>query len=67
MVRFHIANMTCGGCAKGVGATLREADPRAAFDIDLDRREVAVTSAIGESVLRAALTEAGWQAERVEA
>jgi copper chaperone len=67
MVRFHIPNMACGGCAKGVGATLREADPHAAFDIDLDRRQVAVTSAMDESVLQAALTEAGWQAARVEA
>jgi copper chaperone len=67
MVRFHIPNMTCGGCAKGVGATLREADPRAAFDIDLERRQVAVTSAMDGFVLQAALAEAGWQAERVEA
>jgi copper chaperone len=55
--------MTCGGCAAGVGATLREADPGAAFDIDLERREVAVTSGIGKAALLAALLDAGWQAE----
>lgn len=38
MHRLRIANMTCGGCAKGVTASLRQADPRAKIDIKMDTR-----------------------------
>jgi copper chaperone len=62
MLRYHIANMTCGGCAKGVTATLREADPTAAVEIALDRKEVAVTSRTEPATLARALQEAGWDA-----
>ena len=63
MLRYHIANMTCGGCAKGVTATLREADPAARVEVALDRREVTVTPAAADrAAIEHALREAGWEA-----
>lgn len=68
MLRYHIANMTCGGCAKGVTATLREIDPAARLDIALDTREVAITpAAAGAGAIEAALKEAGWDARLLAA
>lgn len=68
MLRFHIPNMTCGGCAKGVTATLREADPAARVEIALETREVSIGNATRDAAnLEAALREAGWQAERLAA
>ncbi|PZW39453.1 copper chaperone [Humitalea rosea] len=67
MHRFRIANMNCGGCAKGVTATLRQADPLAQIDIALDTGEAAVTSAVDPARLEQALRDAGWQAERIPA
>ncbi|MGK7865575.1 heavy-metal-associated domain-containing protein [Falsiroseomonas sp. E2-1-a4] len=67
MHRFRIANMKCGGCAKGVTALLRQADPLAEIDIKLDTREAAVTSALDTARLEQALRDAGWQAERIAA
>lgn len=67
MHRFRIANMNCGGCAKGVTATLRQADPLAQIDITLDPREAAVTSAEDPARLEQALRDAGWKAERIPA
>lgn len=68
MVRFRIPNMTCGGCAKGVAATVREADPRARVQVDLERREVAVESATaGADALDRVLRDAGWRSERLAA
>ncbi|WP_270935221.1 heavy-metal-associated domain-containing protein [Falsiroseomonas oryzae] len=65
MLRFHIANMTCGGCAKGVGATLREVDPAVELRFDLERREVEVDrSSADAAALQAALIAAGWESER---
>ncbi len=66
MVRFRISNMTCGGCAKGVTAPLREVDPGAELRFDLERREVAVERARADVVrLEKALVDAGWKSERL--
>lgn len=62
MLRYRIANMNCGGCAKGVTATLVEADPAARPDFDLDRREVTITTALPAATVQAALVVAGWEA-----
>lgn len=68
MLRFHIPNMTCGGCAKGVTATLREADPAARVEIALERHEVSIGNATRDAAsIQAALRDAGWQAERLAA
>ncbi|NGM24380.1 heavy-metal-associated domain-containing protein [Roseomonas stagni] len=67
MHRFRIANMNCGGCAKGVTASLRQADPQAEIDIKLDTREAAVTSAVDTARLEQVLRDGGWQVERISA
>ncbi len=66
MVRFRIANMNCGGCAKGVATTLKQVDPAAEPRFDLDRREVAIDKTAPDAALfEHALAAAGWQAERL--
>lgn len=60
-VRIAIPNMTCGGCAKGVLATLREAAPGAAAEVDLERREVRVAAPDPAPILEA-LRADGWEA-----
>lgn len=61
MVTISIPNMTCGGCAKGVLATLRDAAPAAEAKVDLERREVQVRAA-DTTALIAALRADGWEA-----
>lgn len=67
MHRFRIANMNCGGCAKGVTAVLRQTDPLAQIDIALEPREAAVMSSLETAHLEQALRDAGWQVERIAA
>lgn len=67
MHRFRIANMNCGGCAKAVTASLRQADPQAEIEIKLDTREASVTSATDAARLEQVLRDGGWQAERIDA
>ena len=68
MVRFRIANMSCGGCAKGVTATLKEIDPGVELRFDMPHREVAVERTTANAgAMQAALVSAGWQSERVAA
>lgn len=61
MLTISIPNMTCGGCAKGVLATLRAAAPSIAATIDLDRREILVPED-DAAPLVAALRADGWEA-----
>ena len=62
MTRFHIPNMTCGGCAKGVTATLREAAPGTTVAVDLDRRIVTLEGSADAGAALAALRADGWEA-----
>ena len=67
-MKFRIANMTSGGCAKGVTATIRKVDPAARPLIDLERREVAIEgSTVEADSFAKALLAAGWQGEAIAA
>lgn len=66
MIRFHIANMSCGGCERAVRATLAEAAPGAPVEVALASREIAVGG--GDAArIEAALRDAGWEAVRLGA
>ncbi|MDJ0391533.1 heavy-metal-associated domain-containing protein [Roseomonas sp. E05] len=66
MSRFKIPNMACGGCAKGVIATVHEVDPDAAVQVKLEQREVIVASKAADAgTLDRALRAAGWNSERL--
>ena len=62
MITIRIPNMECGGCAKGVAATLAAAAPGAVPQFDLERREVRLAAGDAAALI-AALREDGWQAE----
>lgn len=62
MVTISIPDMTCGGCAKGVLATLREAAPGVEAIVDPGARQVRV-AAPDAAPLVAALRANGWKAE----
>lgn len=64
MIRFHIPNMTCGGCAKAVTNALLSVDPQARIETDPPSREVRVDSALDASAFLAALNEAGYPDKR---
>ena len=67
MIRFKVANMGCGGCARAVTDALRGVDPGAEVSVDLDRREVAVASAAGADSLAGALRKAGFEGQALPA
>ena len=67
MLRFSVANMSCGGCARAVAAALRGVDPAAEIAVDLDRREVAVESTAGPEGFAGALRRAGFEGQALPA
>ena len=64
MLRFHVPNMTCGGCAKSVTKALQSVDPQARIETNPPAREVRVDSALNKSAFLAVLSEAGYPAEQ---
>ncbi len=57
-----IPNMTCGGCAKGVAATLRGAAPGVEPRFDLARRAVALDGVADLAAIITVLRADGWEA-----
>lgn len=59
-MQFHIETMTCGGCARGVTKTIHKIDASADVQIDLDKKDVSVTTTAPRDQIAAALTDAGF-------
>ena len=59
-MQFHIETMTCGGCARGVTKTIHKIDPSADVQIDIDKKDVSVTTTAPRDKIAAALTDAGF-------
>lgn len=59
-MKFEILNMNCGGCAKGVTATIKEVDENAEVNIDLEKKLVEVTTTASLEAVKAALEEDGF-------
>ncbi len=62
-MQLHIENMTCGGCACSVTATIKEVDAGAAVEIDLPAKRVRIESAQPAERFTQALDEAGFPAQ----
>ncbi|WP_255251060.1 heavy-metal-associated domain-containing protein [Pseudomonas aeruginosa] len=58
-----IKNMTCGGCARGVTATIQDVDPNAKVDVDLATKIVTVESSESIDKITEALEEDGFPAK----
>ena len=62
-MKFRIENMTCGGCARGVTATIQDIDPNAKVDVDLASKIVTVESSESIDKITEALEEDGFPAK----
>ena len=47
-MKFRIENMTCGGCARSVTATIKDLDENATVNIDVDTKLVEVNTTVAE-------------------
>ena len=61
-MEFHVEDMTCGGCARSVTATIKNIDPNATVDIDVATKLVNVQSSVDEQKIKEALAEDGFPA-----
>ena len=59
-MKFHIEDMTCGGCVRGVTRAIQAVDPQAVIDADPPTRKLEVTTSASQEQIEAALREAGF-------
>ncbi|WP_020558348.1 heavy-metal-associated domain-containing protein [Thiofilum flexile] len=62
-MKLLIENMTCGGCARSVTATIQDLDPTAKVNVDLPTKVVNVETTANVDKIVAALTEDGFPAK----
>jgi copper chaperone len=60
MIRMHVPDMTCGGCAAAITRALQAADAQAQVQIDLPSHQVSVQSRLGADQVLGALKMAGF-------
>lgn len=59
-MKFCVENMTCGGCARSVTATLKNLDADALVQIDVESKWVDLQTRLTVEQVREALTEDGF-------
>lgn len=60
MVQFHVAGMTCGGCARSVTNAVKGVDAGAVVNVDLATKLVAVDSTAAAFAIVNAIKAAGY-------
>jgi copper chaperone len=61
-MQFHIENMTCGGCVRGVTRAIQSVDPTASVHADPATRKVDVVTTAARTKLETVLADAGFVA-----
>ena len=59
-MQFHIENMTCGGCVRGVTKAIQSVDPVAQVSADPATHKVDVVTSALRAKLEAVLADAGF-------
>lgn len=59
-MQFHIENMTCGGCVRGVTKAIQAVDPNAQIQADPPTRKLELVTTATREQIEAALNEAGF-------
>jgi copper chaperone len=65
-MQFHIQNMTCSGCVRGVANAILSVDAAARINADPASRKVHVVSEQPRAVLESALAKAGYSVAALE-
>ncbi len=67
MQRYKVPDMTCSHCAQTIEKTIKALDAAAQVSIDLETKEVGITTIAEPGTVAAALREAGYPNEPLAA
>lgn len=59
-MQFHIENMTCGACVRGVTRAIQSIDPQAEIKADPPTRKLEVNTSASREQVEIALNDAGF-------
>lgn len=59
-MQFHLEDMTCGGCVRGVTKAIQAVDPNAQIQADPPTRKLELVTIATREQIEAALNEAGF-------
>lgn len=59
-MQFHIENMTCGGCVRGVTKAIHSVDSQAEINADPPTRKLEVNTSASREQIETALNDAGF-------
>lgn len=62
MYTYKVSDMTCGHCEKAIRNEIEDLDAAAVVDVNLDTKEVRVSSEKSAADIQAAIKEAGFTA-----
>lgn len=62
-MQLYIENISCGGCARSVTASIKAVDPNANIHIDVEKKWVDIDTHIDEALILAALAEDDFPAQ----
>jgi copper chaperone len=60
MIEFQVPAISCGHCVRAVNEAVKEVDPQAKVDVNVETKKVNVESTADRAKLVNALTEAGY-------
>jgi copper chaperone len=63
MIEFKVNDMSCGGCVNAVTRAVKQVDPAAEVDINLDTKRVRINGSSDIQALRNAISDAGFTPE----
>ena len=66
-MEFKVPDMSCGHCTSSIEKAIKEADPAAWVECDLETRQVEIDSALSAAELNKIITCAGFSPEEIGA
>lgn len=67
MLRFKVADMTCGHCASVIDRAVKSVDPQAEISADIRNGEVTVRSSADEAQISDVIRLAGYENQKLAA
>ncbi len=62
-MEFSVPEMSCGHCTAAIEKAVKDVDPAATVNCDLDTRRVAVDTSISQADVSLAIKAAGYESE----
>jgi len=60
---YHVPGITCGHCKSAIESEVGALEGVDSVVVDIDSRQVAVVGSAGDDTIRAAIVEAGYEAD----